>query len=121
MAERKINIPTGLTAALLLVLVAGLGLSACTKNSERIFFNGEFYPAKAKRDKNVKQGFVVTVRRANRGIEGAREAGRYEGTRYCVQNFGTSEVDWTRGPDGEGGALAVKGSSLVLTGSCVTW
>lgn len=121
MAERKTLIPIRARTALVLAVAGGLVLAGCSNNSDRVFFNGNYYPAKAKRDKDTDKGFVVTVQRISKGLDGAREAGRYEGTRYCIKTFGTSEIDWVRGPDAEDGTLQVSGSRLVLSGKCVTW
>lgn len=121
MAERKTKPLNRSFASLALVLAGGLGVAGCANNSDRVYFNGNYYPAKAKRDKDVTQGFVVTVQRVSKGLDGAREAGRYEGTRYCIKTFGTSEIDWVRGPDAKDGTLQVSGSRLVLSGRCVTW
>ena len=110
-------------AALLgLAIAAGLGLSACTKKSERVLFDGNYYPTKAKpAGKDDRKSFVVTVRRADQGLDGAREAGRHGGTGYCIREFGTSDIVWTRGPDAEDGTLEVAGGSLILRGDCVLW
>ncbi len=102
-------------------LIAVLAVSACTKKENRVLFNGLYYPSKAKSASDNRQGFAVTVKRATKGLDGAREAGRYEGTRYCLKNFGTSEIKWAQGPDADNGTLNLSGSSLKLTGSCVTW
>lgn len=103
------------------LLIALLGATACTKKSERLLFNGVYYPTKAKRVKGDREQFVVTVRRADRGVEGARSAGRHGGTNYCLKNYGTSDIDWSDGPDGEDGTLTVSGGSLTFRGKCVLW
>ncbi|SLN49936.1 hypothetical protein ROA7450_02464 [Roseovarius albus] len=105
----------------LVCLAALMMVSACTEKKSRVYFNGIYYPSKAKHASDDRQSFVVTVKRATKGIEGAREAGRVEGTKYCLKNFGTSEINWVQGPDAENGTLNLSGSDLKLTGSCVTW
>lgn len=102
-----------------LVLAAAVGLSACAKREERLFFNGKYYPAKGRAASEDRKSFAVTVRRAAQGIEGARAAGGHEGTRYCVKNFGTSEIVWAQGPDSPN--ITMSGGSLVLTGRCELW
>ena len=34
-------------------------------------------------------------------LDGAREAGRHEGTKFCIDAFGTSKINWKVGPDTE--------------------
>ena len=105
-----------------LLLVAALVAAGCAKKSERLVFNGNYYPTKAdKTDKAERQRFAVAVRRVDQGIAGAREAGRHAGKQYCLKNFGTSEIDWIVGPDTPGVGLDSSNGRLVLTGTCVLW
>lgn len=106
---------------LALVVVCCLAAASCAKRQERVLFDGNFYPTKSKADKSDRANFVVTVRRVSRGIDGARMAGGHEGTRYCIENFGTSVIEWTQGPDAEDGTLQMSGGNLVLRGRCITW
>ena len=111
-----------LRASTVLVVVAGLALSACTKKSERILFNGNYYPTKAKAvGKSDRRSFVVSVRRVDQGLAGAKEAGRHGGKTYCLQNYGTSEIEWAIGPDTPDTALELSGGRLVFRGTCVLW
>ena len=103
------------------ILVALIGLTGCAPKSERVFFNGVYYPAKAKRVKSDRTQFVVSVRRAEKGIDGARLAGIHEGTGYCLKNYGTSEIVWTDGSDAENARLTTSGGKLVLKGKCSLW
>lgn len=102
-------------------LCCATAIAACSKKEDRVYFNGIYYPSKETADKADRKLFKVAVRRVEKGIDGAREAGRYGGTRYCLKNFGTSEIDWIQGPDGDDGTLSVEGGRLVLTGRCVLW
>lgn len=102
------------------ILIALLAVSGCTRPGERVMFDGKYYPTKARKGETREQ-FTVTVRRAAQGIDGAREAGRFEATRYCIETVGDSTIHWTRGPDGAGGPLVTEGGNLVLSGSCVKW
>lgn len=102
-----------------LMLIAALMLSACGgKKADRIAFDGQYFRATAKKTDKQRLNFQVTVRPVSASLEGARAAGRYEATRYCVGNFGTSDVDWVDGPDAEDGRLRVSGDSLLLVGTC---
>ena len=102
-------------------VVALLMLGACSEKSQRVFFDGNFYPAKAKKVKGDRESFVVNVRRVDQGLKGAREAGRHAGIKYCVENFGYSEIDWVKGPDDDATALDRSKGNLVLQGRCKVW
>ncbi len=104
-----------------LILAAMLVLGACTKKEEKVFFDGKFYPAKARHAKGDRKVFTATVRRVSQGLHGAREAGRHAGTFYCLKNFGTSEINWIIGPDAPEQDLMSKSGNLTLTGECFLW
>jgi hypothetical protein len=106
---------------LALALGALVALPACGDRAARVQFNGEYYPAKVSRDRDARKQFDVSVRRVDRGLTGARAAGRYEATRYCLKNFGTSDIEWVNGPDAEAGRLQISNGRLLLSGECVTW
>ncbi|RKT30413.1 hypothetical protein BXY70_2402 [Roseovarius halotolerans] len=106
---------------LILILTACTVLAACGDRAKRVYFNGNYYPTKATKASDDRQDFVVTVRRTDQGLTGAREAGRYEATRYCLTDFGTSEIAWTQGPDAEDGRLQLANGNLVLRGRCIIW
>jgi hypothetical protein len=104
-----------------LILAAMLVLGGCTKKEDKVFFDGNFYPTKAKHGKGDRKVFVVTVRKASKSLNGAREAGRHGGTLYCLKNFGTSDIIWTIGPDAQEELLRSKSGNLVLKGECHLW
>lgn len=105
-----------------LLLVAGLALSGCAKKESRVYFNGNYYPTKGKHvGKDDRREFVVTVRRANQGEAGAREAGRYGGKQYCLKNYGTSEIEWAVGPDAPAGTYDASKGSIAMRGTCILW
>jgi len=106
---------------LMVITVSALALMGCSERSERVMFDGMYFPAKAKKASDDRQDFVVSVRRAAQSLDAAIEAGRHEGTSYCLENFGTSDIDWADGPDGEGDMAQVSGDSLTLKGRCVIW
>ena len=58
---------------------------------KKIAFDGYYFSSKLSRSKLDDRSFDLTVRRVNRSL-GAREAGRYEATRFCIKNFGTSDI-----------------------------
>ncbi len=65
----------------------------------KVSFDGYYFLSKLSRSKLDDRSFDLIVRRANRSLSGAREAGRYEATRFCIKNFGTSDIKWVSGPD----------------------
>lgn len=105
---------------LAMAVISALGLTACAKPGERTLFEGKYYPAKVKKGA-TREEFVVSVRRVDQGIKGAREAGRFEATRYCIETVGDSTIEWLQGPDAEDGRLITEGGNLVLSGTCVKW
>jgi hypothetical protein len=104
-------------------MVVTLGwLAGCTEYAERVYFDGRYYPASADRvSRDARERFTVSVRRVDQGIDGARKAGRHEATRYCIQNFGTSRIDWQLGPEAEAALLRTPSGNLLLKGECATW
>ncbi|WP_306116643.1 MULTISPECIES: hypothetical protein [unclassified Roseovarius] len=106
---------------LVLFMASALMLAGCTNKDKRVYFDGKYYPAKAKKVKGDRESFVVNVRKASQGLPGAREAGRHAGTRYCVETFGYSEIDWQIGPDAEDAQLSTSKGNLVLRGRCKVW
>ena len=60
----------------------------------------------------------MSVGPASASLEGAREAGRYEAIRYCIDNFGSSDITWIAGPDAEDGTLTIANDRLQLRGTC---
>ncbi len=103
----------------ILILTA---VSACTvrSSSDRILFDGKYFRASARSvDKKVSPtDFTVTVSGVSASLDGAREAGRYEATRFCVQNFGSSRIDWKLGPDSDPQNLRIENDKLTFAGKC---
>lgn len=106
---------------LALLMASALLLAGCADKDKRVYFNGKYYPTKAKKVKGDRESFVVTVRKTAQGLPGAREAGRHGGTKYCVETFGYSEIDWQVGPDADASQLASEKGNLVLRGRCKVW
>ena len=82
----------------------------------KVSFDGYYFSSKLSRSKLDDRSFDLTVRRANRSLSGAREAGRYEATKFCIKNFGTSDIKWVLGPDDH--SIGLTGKVLNLTGQC---
>lgn len=103
---------------MLAVAVAVTGLSACGNRDKRVAFDGVYFKTKAKRVDDDYSEFTVSIASPSASIEGAREAGRYEGTRYCIENAGTSRILWTVGPDTDPAQLRIQDDTLVFRGRC---
>ena len=103
-----------------LALALGLGaLQGCASQREGDFaFDGEFFRAKARKDGDRREIFTVNVRPVSASLAGARAAGAYEATRYCIDLYGNSEVEWLNGPDAPAEALLIDGDTLTLRGEC---
>ena len=97
-----------------------LMMTACSNPFEleenKVSFDGYYFSSKLSRSKFDDRSFDLTVRRANRSLSGAREAGRYEATRFCIKNYGTSDIKWFLGPDDQ--SIGLTGKVLKLSGQC---
>ena len=82
----------------------------------KIVFDGYNFSSKLTPNKSDDRLFDLTVRRANRSLSGAREAGRYAATKFCIKNFGTSDIKWVLDPDDE--SIGLTGKVLKLSGQC---
>ncbi|MEQ9693640.1 hypothetical protein [Shimia sp. SDUM112013] len=109
------------------LFVAALGVvvtvGACENRRKKndIAFDGVFFTTKASYvTKEKRQHFTVEVNKPSKSLEGAKEAGRYQGTQYCIENFGTSKIDWIAGPDAEPQTLRFDNDRLVFEGICKT-
>jgi len=112
-ARLRIGALVGSLFSLLFLITACSGQSA-----DDIAFDGQYFRTKTSKVDDQWEWFEVSISPASASLEGAREAGRYEGTRYCVQNFGTSVIDWIDGPDAEDGTLVISDNKLLLSGTC---
>ena len=98
-------------------LCVGL-LAGCNSPEDRILFDGQFFTSKIRKVERQIDVFAVTVKPVSRSLKGAREAGRYEATVYCVNTYGSSDVIWTAGPDAPEGQLNIEKDTLTLQGRC---
>ena len=90
-------------AGIVCLLAATLVLSACgNRKEDQVAFNGIYFSSKADRvSKEERDHFRVQVKKATQDLGAAREAGRYAATRYCIEQYGTSSIEWVIGPDSE--------------------
>ena len=106
-------------AGLICAVVVTTGCSG-QKRENRMLFNGYYFPVKAKAiDKKVSLAdFTVTVDKASQSPDDAREAGRHGGTVYCIANYGTSEIEWSLGPDSDPAQLRIVDDKFTFSGTC---
>ncbi|THH38989.1 hypothetical protein E4Z66_05370 [Aliishimia ponticola] len=100
------------------MMVCAVALSACQSRKDQIAFDGQFFRSKLSKVDGDRAQIMVTVKPVSASLEGAREAGRYEATRYCVTTFGNSAVDWVVGPDQAPETYSIENDTLVLRGAC---
>ncbi|WP_290559856.1 hypothetical protein [Aestuariivita sp.] len=99
--------------SLALALVAG-----CTARDDRVRFDGEVFRGKASHDRDDRRKFTVEVSPVSASLDGAREAGRFEGIKYCINEYGTSNIEWSVGPDTDPAALVIERDRLSFAGMC---
>lgn len=97
-----------------LFLITALGACGLFKSDDRVLFDGLYFPTKASSARSDRQVFTVTVRNAARSLEGAQQAGEYQGIKHCIEFFGTSDIDWAV-PVSE---VQLSGDSLSMSGQC---
>lgn len=101
-----------------LFIVAALMVGACTDSKNRIAFDGQYFRTKVSKVDGQRDVFTVTVRDVAKSLDGARAAGRHEGIAYCVENFGSSDIDWTVGPETAPEALQIIDNTIQFQGVC---
>ncbi|MDX2483112.1 MAG: hypothetical protein QNK42_05580 [Pseudodonghicola sp.] len=103
-------------AALCLLAVGG-----CTNKDKQIRFDGQHFKTKAKAvDRKVSVAeFTVEIKKVSQSLKGARAAGGYAGTRYCVTKYGSSGIDWAIGPETAPETLVIDRDTLTFRGTCL--
>jgi hypothetical protein len=101
-------------------LIAATALTACQNRKDRLAFDGQYFRSKASKVDKDFQHIDVSVKPVSASFEGALAAGEHEATRYCVLNFGTSEIIWEVGPDQKPETYQIQNDTLVLRGRCKT-
>lgn len=105
-------------STLVVCFCAMAGLTACTDSENRIPFDGQFFRTNVSKVDGQRDVFTVRIRDVSRSLDGAREAGRHAGVSYCVDNYGSSKIDWAVGPDTPPEELAIDGDAIVFQGVC---
>lgn len=99
-----------------LALLAGCG----GDKDLRPLFDGVPFRTGAKVvDKKVSRAvFVAEVWDVEQSLLGAREAMRFAGTQYCIENYGTSKIDWSLDLDDPEVPLPRDGDNALVQGTC---
>lgn len=98
--------------------VAACLLAACNSGRDPVSFDGNFYRASLDADRDARDAFTLSVRPVSASLLGAKEAGRYEATVYCVNRYGRSDINWEIGPDDPDEVLPIADDTLTLQGRC---
>ncbi|MGH1425333.1 MAG: hypothetical protein ACRBBU_11440 [Pseudooceanicola sp.] len=114
-----------------LVMIAGLvAVSGCSvlqgagrlaSFNNRQTFEGFYYPARVAVDPTAAEKFEIAVSRATQSLSGAKEAGRYAAVKYCLKQFGQTDITWSISPDMDDAALTIADDTLTLRGECKGW
>jgi hypothetical protein len=97
-----------------------LALAACGGGRTEVAFDGVSYSASAARGETVER-FTASARPVSAGRAGAVRAAEHAGKRYCIETFGSSDIDWTTGPESVPATLPVAGDAVTLEGRCAPW
>lgn len=106
--------------AISLLVCLGL-LAACGGDKDlRPVFDGVAFRTGAKVvDRKVSRAvFLAEVWDVDQSLLGAREAMRFAGTQYCIENYGTSKIEWPIDLDNPEEPLPRDGDNAVLQGTC---
>ncbi len=115
------RIPSVRPAVAVLSLGALLLAAGCDRYRDRqVPFDGYLFKSKARAvDKKLSRAdFTATIWPVSQSLKGTREAARYEGTKYCIAEYGTSQVDWTIGPDTPAEQFMIVDDTLTFSGRC---
>ena len=96
-----------------------LGLFSCGERflDNQVAFEGIRFRSDLNPVKGNDFAFNVTVKNAEQNLKGAREAGRYEATKFCIERLSTSDIEWIKGPDSD--PLPLQDGNLKLSGNCL--
>jgi hypothetical protein len=95
----------------------GIG-AASPRGSNSITINDVKYRSSLDISGPEKRQLTITVRPVRVNPRGAQEAGRYRATVYCLRAFGSSDTEWTIGPDIPPERLRIVDDSITLQGRC---
>ncbi|MFW2586871.1 hypothetical protein [Sagittula sp. SSi028] len=117
MAVGKAVVRIGL-CVVLVASVAACGQAPNFGRTQTATFDGQSFRASAKGDKTDRTMFVATAHNPAKSLDGAVQAASYQAVKYCITTYGTSDIDWTVGPDTPPAQLPVSDQVLRLSGQC---
>ncbi len=65
-----------------------------------------------------RRNFTVTVRAGGATVPQARESARFPATRYCIETYGASDIDWVIDPASGDWAVSRDSDKMVFAGRC---
>ncbi|MEM6308952.1 MAG: hypothetical protein AAF754_02790 [Pseudomonadota bacterium] len=104
--------------AVILGLAVCAGVMGCSRDKNVYAFDDVIFKASAKKDGETRANFTATAAPASSSVAGALQSAEYQGIRYCVNNYGTSDINWSFGPDQDLETYAPQNDTVVLTGTC---
>ncbi len=104
--------------AVLSGIVVLVGLAGCAPPDNAVLFDGQRYFGRLQADSEDRRAFTATVSPVSKGLAGAREAARHEGTYYCVTKYGHSYITWTIDPDAPETSFDLSDDRLTVQGRC---
>jgi len=108
-------------SALMLAGAAGCDRAKSAFSRGGYVEDGVRFKPRVQGSKEDRAEFSVSVRSAERSPEGAREAARVEATRYCIKQYGNSDITWDgQSPEDEEIVIAEDGN-IYMSGRCSTW
>lgn len=104
-----------------ILLMLGIAmLAGCVDRDHRLVFDGHYFRAKVAKVDRQRHVFTVRIRDVDQSLDGARAAGQHEGMAYCIENFGSSDITWTVGPETPAEVLQIIDNTLTFQGTCPT-
>ena len=109
-----------MTRLIIVGAIAMALLAGCNNRKNQLAFDGQYFRTKVAKVDKQRDVFTVRIRDVSRSLDGAREAGRHAGVSYCVENYGSSKIDWQVGPDTPPEELEIIDDTLMFQGVCPT-
>ncbi|SDH56248.1 hypothetical protein [Alloyangia pacifica] len=113
----ELNTPKLCRTGAMLALAALL--AACGASKDDPEFGGLKFRGSAKAVGDDRANFAATISNAVRAPSAAVDAGFYEGTKYCINYLGTSDIAWAVDPEAMRAQPRMSGKDLVMRGRCV--
>jgi len=92
-------------------------LAGCQEKEDLISFDGHFYRSNLAKGE-ARHLFTVSSRPVSASLTGALQAAEYEAFDYCINQYGTSDIDWVVGPDLAPESYAIVDDTVTLQGGC---